>query len=406
MLSPTAASATTVRLGPDVPTSLDPVARHDCMGPCEGGATYAQVVSPDALQEAPASGTITAWRVFGLGSLKLRVLRPAGEEESDLVGEGTSALATNHEGGANATSLPIRAGDEIGVDVPNGAGGGVAYKKVMTESAVSLFWSPALAEQGPFETPKSEEREIEFYLNADIVLAPVVSSLAPASGAPTGGNAVKITGRDFDGATGVTFGSTQASSFSVDSTGQITAIAPASAPATVDLRVTGPGGASETGPADRYTFLSPPGSTTTTTTAGAGLAKLAVSGFGESASKWRRGRALPHIAGVAVGTTFRFVLNEAATATFTFSRSVAGRRVHGRCVAATAGNSRKPRCRRTVGAGSFSVAGHAGLDKVPFQGRLSSTRTLNPGTYTVTLNVRDAHGLRAASQPLTFTITR
>jgi hypothetical protein len=221
---------------------------------------------------------------------------------------------------------------------------------------------------------------------------------------------VKISGLNLDGATGVTFGSTPASSFSVDSPTQITAIAPASAASTVDVRVTGPGGSSEVVSADKYTFTAPaavgPTPKTLITEPGPALvpAKPAVTGFSESASRWRRGRSLPHISSAPVGTTFSFTLNEQATATFTFTQMVAGRRAHGRCMRPNPGNSHEPRCKRTLTVGSFAISGKAGLNKVRFQGRLSSAKTLVPGAYAVAIAAHDAHGLSGVSQSVPFTV--
>ncbi len=412
LLWPTAADATTVRLGPVIP--FIPESNIVCVGSCPGGRTFTQLVSPEAADEAPASGVITAWRVDGAGALKLRVLRFAGEGESELVGVGTSAPATNARGQANATSLPIRAGDVIGVDEPAGSGSEVGVENVSLDTASMLEWQPALADGGGVEEPISQQFSQQLLLNADIVLAPVVTSVSPASGSPAGGNAVKISGLFFleGGATDVKFGSASASSFTIDSTNQITAIAPASAASTVDVRVTGPGGSSEVVPADRYTFAAP---TTTTVTGPPGplltapgpVAKPSVRGFSQSASRWRRGRGLPHISsagGARVGTTFSFSLNEAASVDFTFTRRVAGRRVGGRCIGVSRGNAGKPKCKRTVGAGSFAVPAVAGLDKVSFQGRLGGAKTLKPGAYAVMIAARDPRGLRAVSPSLAFTI--
>jgi hypothetical protein len=57
-----------------------------------------------------------------------------------------------------------------------------------------------------------------------------------------------------------------------------------------------------------------------------------------------------------------------------------------------------------VNVGSFGLAGHAGLNKVRFQGRLSGARTLKPGTYSVAVAARDSRGLKAVSQSLSFTV--
>jgi hypothetical protein len=278
-------------------------------------------------------------------------------------------------------------------------------------------WSHAtLAETGEFLEPSTISTIGRLQLSAEVVLAPVIASLSPATGSTAGGNGVTIAGKYLDGATSVTFGSTRASSFSVDSPGQITAIAPASVASTVDVRVAGPGGSSEVGSVDRYTFTTPASTSTSTTpttslTTAPGSAltptPLTITGFSQSAARWKRGAFAPHISGAGkppVGTTFSFNLDEPATASLVFSQRVPGRRVRGRCAAATRGNSGKPRCKRAVSAGSLPLAAHAGANKVRFQGRLSSGKALNPGTYSLTVTARDSHGSTAASQPLSFTI--
>jgi hypothetical protein len=135
-------------------------------------------------------------------------------------------------------------------------------------------------------------------------------------------------------------------------------------------------------------------------------AKPTVSGFAQSASRWRRGRSLPRIssAGAPLGTTFSFNLSEPATASFAFTQRVAGRRVSGRCVSLGHGNVGKPKCKRTVSVGSFGLTGHAGLNKVRFQGRVSGAKTLKPGAYRVVISARDSHGLQSVPQTLSFTI--
>jgi IPT/TIG domain len=406
-LLPAYAHATTVRLGPEV----TPTSTLECIAPCTGGRTFAQLISPGVVEEAPAAGVITSWRVTGSGAPRLRVLRPA--PEGKWIGDGTSAGATNVNGEANTTSLPIRAGDVIGVDLPSGATTRIGVREIVPSDNTQLLeWKSALADNGVAQEASEETFSTELVLNADVTLAPVVFSVSPASGSSSGGNTVTVSGRYLDGATGVSFGSTPASSFSVDFSSQITAIAPPGTASTVDVHVTGPGGSSEAVSADKYTFNAPAATTNpapkTLIQGGPNLgpANPAVTGFSESATKWRRGHSLPRISslGAPVGTTFSFSLNEAATATFTFTHRVAGRRAHGRCVAPSHGNAHKPKCKRTVTVGSFAVSGKAGLNKVRFQGRLSSAKTLAPGTYAVSIAVRDAHGLKAISRSLPFTI--
>jgi hypothetical protein len=412
ILLPASGNATTVRMGdPSVP--LEFTGGFGC-GPCASGQTFAQSFTPDEeVNFAPASGLITSWHVSGLGTIKLSVLESA--PEGGWVAVGTSAAATNLAGEPNATSVPIGAGDMIGVVLGPSAGMSLIGHDALTNAEV-LEWVPALVNDEMAREPTRPLGDLRLRLNADVVLAPVVSSPAPTSGSTAGGNAVKISGLYLDGASSVTFGSTPASSFSVDSSSQITAIAPPSTASTVDVRVTGPGGSSEVSPADRYTFSAPTTTTSTTTTTnptttaipGGDLStKPLVTGFSESSGRWRRGRSLPHISsatGAPVGTTFSFSLNEPASVNLTFTQSVPGRRVGGRCVAPGHGYAGRPRCKRTLLAGSFTVPGHAGLDKVGFQGRVSGTKTLKPGGYLVSLTARDAHGLKVVSRSLVFTI--
>ena len=75
------------------------------------------------------------------------------------------------------------------------------------------------------------------------VAAPVVSTLSPAQGPSTGGNTVTITGTGFTGATGVFFG-TASAAYTVVSSTQITATAPAAPVAPVEVAVVTPGGTS------------------------------------------------------------------------------------------------------------------------------------------------------------------
>jgi hypothetical protein len=88
--------------------------------------------------------------------------------------------------------------------------------------------------------------------------APAVTGIAPASGPAAGGTAVTITGSNLNGATAVKFGSVAASSFTINSAGQIVATAPAQAAGTYDITVTTPYGTSTISTADRFAYVSPP----------------------------------------------------------------------------------------------------------------------------------------------------
>jgi hypothetical protein len=94
--------------------------------------------------------------------------------------------------------------------------------------------------------------------NADqftYVPVPTVTGVAPSCGPLTGSTTVTVTGSGFTYAESVNFGATAASSFTVNSDGEITATAPATAsPGTVDVTVTTVSGTSSISPADQYTY--------------------------------------------------------------------------------------------------------------------------------------------------------
>ena len=83
---------------------------------------------------------------------------------------------------------------------------------------------------------------------------PTVTKVNPASGPAAGGTSVSITGTELTGTTAVKFGSTNATSFTVNSAISITAVAPAGT-GTVDVTVTTPEGTSFTRAADQFTYV-------------------------------------------------------------------------------------------------------------------------------------------------------
>ncbi|MET9024106.1 IPT/TIG domain-containing protein [Nocardia sp. NPDC004168] len=87
---------------------------------------------------------------------------------------------------------------------------------------------------------------------------PTLTSIAPSTGPVTGGTTVVLTGTNLTGATAVTFGGTPATSFTVNSATQITAVAPAGT-GTVSVKVTTPGGISN---GVAYTYIAVPTLTT------------------------------------------------------------------------------------------------------------------------------------------------
>lgn len=105
-----------------------------------------------------------------------------------------------------------------------------------------------------------------------------------------------------------------------------------------------------------------------------------------------------------VGTLVTTRLSAAATETFRVERATTGRRVGGRCVAATRRNRRAPRCTRwPVLSGRFSAAGTAGLNRLRFTGRLGGL-PLAPGRYRLAVSAADDRGRVSAVRRAGFRI--
>jgi hypothetical protein len=114
---------------------------------------------------------------------------------------------------------------------------------------------------------------------------PTVTKLKPNTGPVAGGTSVSITGANLTGATAVTFGSTAATSFKVNSATSITAISPAEAAGTVDVRVTTPNGTSAISTADHFKFAPTITGLSPNTGSKAGGTSVTVSGTGFALGK-------------------------------------------------------------------------------------------------------------------------
>jgi alpha-tubulin suppressor-like RCC1 family protein len=126
-------------------------------------------------------------------------------------------------------------------------------------------------------------------------------------------------------------------------------------------------------------------------------APLALSNVAESHRTWHESKHKP------IGTTFSFTLNQQATVSFAFTQLVRGRKIKGRCLAQTHKNRHQPTCTRTVTVGTLSLTAHAGVNKLFFKGRISHSKKLSPGRYTLVIRARAA-GKSSTPRKLTFTI--
>lgn len=203
---------------------------------------------------SPVDGAVVGFDVAGgetEGTYKLRTLIPAQGAASIAFFRKTSApVAVVPYPGVQhySTALPIRTGEGVGL--------------VQSETASLGFQAAGRHGEWLTEPPENASAgglggpNLAGY-NVEVQPAPTVTSLGVASGPTTGGTAVPIAGTEFANVTGVAFGSTPATSFSVTSEGALTAVAPASATAgAVSVTVTTIAGKA-TAP-QTFTYEAPP----------------------------------------------------------------------------------------------------------------------------------------------------
>jgi alpha-tubulin suppressor-like RCC1 family protein len=169
-------------------------------------------------------------------------------------------------GGVIATNLNVVSATELTVTTPAHSVG-ATYVRVTT-------WSGSSA-AGSFN-------------RFTYVDTPTVSGLSSPAGGTAGGQKMTIFGSGFLTASNVSFGDTEATSFSVVSDTRITATSPAHAAGQVDVTVTNPYGTSATGDGDRYAFESTPTVTAVSPDSGAvaGGDTIIVTGTALLSTRW------------------------------------------------------------------------------------------------------------------------
>jgi DNA-binding beta-propeller fold protein YncE len=183
---------------------------------------------------------------------------------------------------------------------------------------------------------------------------------------------------------------------------------------TATLTVTGSDGCSISGPfAGQTAFCRPDAAASISVPQVVALSTPAptppsLTNVSQSSARWREGAKLVQISRrkrrAPVGTTFSFSLNEPAVVTMSFTRAAVGREVGHRCVARTHRNASHKSCKRMVPAGSLTLAGHSGANRVIFQGRLSRSSKLKRGRYTVTITATNSARQKSPAHSLSFTI--
>ncbi|WP_174557531.1 beta strand repeat-containing protein, partial [Nocardia vaccinii] len=191
-------------------------------GGTSNGVAYTYVAVPTLITVVPNVGPVTGGTTVVLTGTNL-----------------TGATAVSF-GGTPATSFTVDSATQITAVAPAGIAGTV---------------------QVTVTTAGGTSNGVAF----TYVAVPTLTAIVPNVGSVTGGTTVVLTGTDLTGATAVNFGGTPATSFTVDSPTQITAVAPAGTAGTVLVTVTTAGGTSNGG---AYTYVAVPTLTSLTPTSG------------------------------------------------------------------------------------------------------------------------------------------
>jgi hypothetical protein len=202
---------------------------------------------------SPVDGAIVRWRMLGAkgGPFYLRVLRANGSGAYQAVASSNASTPVGEGLQTFSTSIPVKAGDQIGVD-PTNPTDEIGVSTVAGASYAFIFPSPF---NGATTAPSGTENGKEIELSTEVQPAPSIDQLENFSGSIAGGTVVKIKGEDLNGASEVKFGSKAAAGFTVDSENQITATAPKSSiVGLVHVTVTTLAGTSDEVRSDRFEY--------------------------------------------------------------------------------------------------------------------------------------------------------
>lgn len=366
--------------------------------------TQYQAAAPGYQLAVPADGTITTWRVAGRGPLALRVLRLSG---GVLIAEATSPVQTfaSNSVATFPVSMPVLAGDQIGVDLRPAAA--VAQLRFAPLAMSSFHQDQPFVPDGAQVTGASSVGGA-ISLNADVAIAPVASGLDVASGSTAGGTAVTISGSYLDGTASVEFGGAPAV-FTPGGAGQLLVATPPHAAGPVDVVVRGPGGASTL--AGAFTYFAPVLSVGSLTPGAAGTpGGPAISRFTLTPTAFRAAVSGSSPKHGPTGTRLSYMLSAAATTQFAIQRLVPGRLVPARggvgryCQAALLRVPAAARCTHSLALSPvLSQRAGVGPNTLAFDGRLGG-RTLAPGSYRFVAAAIDASGRHSAAVTHAFRI--
>ncbi|MGR3893410.1 putative Ig domain-containing protein [Pseudomonas sp. 1176_21] len=176
-----------------------------------------------------------------------------------------TAVSPGSGGAIGGTSVTLTGTNFVGVT--NVTFAGVPATNIIVVAPTLITATVPAHTAGPVNVTVTTASGTSTLTNGFTYLAvPTLTIATPNSGATTGGNQVFISGTGLTGTTSLTFGGTPASSFTVNSSTSITAIAPAHAAGPVNVVATTPGGSATS--VNAYTYLAVPTLNTVTPNSG------------------------------------------------------------------------------------------------------------------------------------------
>ncbi|MFJ9742936.1 IPT/TIG domain-containing protein [Streptomyces sp. NPDC101166] len=225
--------ATAVRFGTKLATSftVNSSTQITAVAPSGSGSVVVTVTTNQGTSAQQVPFTYTATPAPSLSGISPGQGLPAGGTTVTLTGTNlTGATAVKFDGVA-ATSYTVNSSTQITAVTPAHAAGAAAVTVT---------------------TPSGTSNALTFtYLAA----APSVTGLSPGQGPASGGTTVTLTGTNLTGATEVRFDDVAATSFTVNSSTQITAVTPAHVAGAAAVTVTTPGGTSNPDNPSAYFFF-------------------------------------------------------------------------------------------------------------------------------------------------------
>jgi hypothetical protein len=172
MLLGSTAEAADVTIGSDL---AGPANTNICVAGIS--CTYVQTSGGAPVAVSPVDGTVTRWRLKAGstgGTVKLRVLRPAGTNFAAVASSVTQTVTSDMN--TFSTSLPIKAGDVVALD--NSTSGLYFTNASSVALALVKYFQPALGD-GATGAPNNQRVNVELLMNADVT--PTIPGVPPTA---------------------------------------------------------------------------------------------------------------------------------------------------------------------------------------------------------------------------------